>query len=405
MIPKMTLSRVRKVVALIASWAFFLILGYSLSSAAISKVIINRDVPQNRNLDFSLFWRVWDTLDASYFDKSQLDSSKMTYGAIKGMVAAIGDPYTVFLDPRENEVTQEDLSGNFEGVGIQIGFRGQQLAVVSPLPGTPAEKAGIRAGDFIIGIEDAKRNIDRGTVGITLPEAVQLIRGEAGTKVKLTLLREEKEDPIVVDVVRGNIDVPSVSLEFVGDDQNIAHVQVMKFGAETKKEWNDAVLEMLLHDNLSGIILDVRGNPGGYLQGAVDLSNDFMEANKLVVIEDRGDNKTQEFRTNGLGRLRQEKLVLLVDGGSASASEILVGALRDNLKTQIVGTTTFGKGTIQEPLYLDNGAGLHVTIARWLTPKKEWVNDVGLAPDIKIEDDLDTAQDEQLLAAIDLISS
>jgi len=403
MIPKITLPKVRKLIVVLTSWTFFFLLGYSIATSSVPEITINRESPKNRDLDFSLFWNIWDTLDANYYDNSQLDEANMIYGAIKGMVAAVGDPYTVFLTPRENEVTQEDLSGNFEGVGIQIGFRGQQLAVISPLPGTPAEEAGIKAGDYIVGIKDEEKEIERGTTGITLPEAVQLIRGRAGTKVNLTLLRGGSDEPIIVDVVRKNIDVPSVSLAFVGETRDIAHLRVMKFGAETKAEWDKAVLEILLLNNLSGVILDLRGNPGGYMQGAVDLSGDFMDANELVVIEDRGDDRTEELRTNGPGRLKSEKLVILADGGSASASEILAGALRENLGTDIIGMTTFGKGTIQEPMYLDSGAGLHVTIARWLTPKGNWVNDQGLLPDVEIEDNFDTPEDEQLAKAIDYL--
>ncbi|KKS77703.1 MAG: Carboxyl-terminal protease [Candidatus Woesebacteria bacterium GW2011_GWB1_43_14] len=403
MIPKLTLPKVRKLIVVLTSWTFFFLLGYSIAASSVPKITINRESPKNRDLDFSLFWNIWDTLDANYYDNSQLDEANMIYGAIKGMVAAVGDPYTVFLTPRENEVTQEDLSGNFEGVGIQIGFRGQQLAVISPLPGTPAEEAGIKAGDYIVGIKDEEKDIERGTTGITLPEAVQLIRGRAGTKVNLTLLRGGSDEPIIVDVVRKSIDVPSVSLAFVGETKDIAHLRVMKFGAETKAEWDKAVLEILLHNNLSGVILDLRGNPGGYLQGAVDLSGDFMDVNELVVIEDRGNAHTEELRANGPGRLKGEKLVILADGGSASASEILAGALRENLGTDIIGMTTFGKGTIQEPMYLDSGAGLHVTIAKWLTPKGNWVNDQGLLPDVEIEDDFDTPEDEQLAKAIDYL--
>jgi len=377
-----------------------------LNNTPLSSANLDRSVPENEDVEFSLFWQVWDTLEGRYFDKSKLNAHDMVYGSIKGMVAAVGDPYTVFLTPRENTVVQEDLKGNFEGVGIQIGFRGTNLAVVSPMPGTPADEAGIQAGDLIVGIKDEQKGIDRGTVGISLPEAVQAIRGPAGSIVTLTLIRDDEADPLFVDVERRAIEVPSVALEYVGEDQNIAHIQVLKFGAETTDEWNNAVLDVIKKRDLKGIIVDVRNNTGGYLQAAVDLASEFIEVGETVVIEDHGNGEKQSFAVERMGRLMKEPVVVLVNQGSASASEILAGALRDQIDAPLVGQTTFGKGTIQEPQQVEGGAGLHITIARWLTPSEFWVNEVGLEPDVIIENDPETAdQDEQLQAAIDKINS
>lgn len=407
----MTLSRARNILLIVASWILFLGLGYGVGTKQIEgsisdfSVTVDRSVPYDRNVDFSLFWKTWDTLEASYYDPEKLQPSDMVYGAIKGMVEAVGDPYTIFLTPRENTVIQEDLSGNFEGVGIQIGFRGKQLAVVAPLSGTPAEEAGIEAGDFIIAIKDEEKNIERGTMGITLPEAVQLIRGKAGSIVNLTLVRDEVEEPISVDVVRRSIEVPSVALKFIGEDENIAHIKVTKFGGETKGEWNKAVLETLQNRNLAGVILDVRGNPGGYLQGAIDLASEFLESGEVVVSEERGDKTKSDFFSEGQGRLKGQNLVILINEGSASASEILAGALQDNLGTTLIGKKSFGKGTIQEPMSLDNGAGLHITIAKWLTPNGTWVNEEGVKPDIEVEDDNETKEDEQLDTAVEVLAS
>jgi len=377
--------------------------GYQGSLAEFPKVTITRELPQDKkDLDFSLFWRVWDTINTSYFDKEKVIPANMVYGAIEGMVSALGDPYTVFLPPDKNRVVQEDLLGSFDGIGIQIGFKGNQLAVIAPLPNSPSEKAGIEAGDFIVGIKDEAKGIERGTVGISITDAVSAIRGPAGTIVTLTLLREGQEEPIVVDVVRESIDVPSVTLTFVGDDENIAQVRLLKFGGETEAEWEEAVIEILKKQSLKGIVLDLRNNPGGYLQGAVDIASEFMKTGRVVVIEERGEQKS-EYVVEKIGRFPNTPLVVLVNQGSASASEILAGALRDDKKVKLVGEKTFGKGTIQEPQQVDGGAGLHITVARWLTPSGVWVDGEGLTPDFELEDNGETDEDEQLQKGIELL--
>ncbi len=399
-------SNMRKVFLIFIA-VFVFSFGYALGDFRAGdgegvKVTINREIPPDKALDFSLFWDVWDILEEQYYDSSRLQETNMVYGAIKGMVASLGDPYTTFLTPSENNLVEEDMQGNFDGVGIQIGFRGTQLAVISPLPGTPAEQSGIEAGDFIVGIKDEERGIDRGTFGISLQEAVRVIRGPAGTKVTLMLLREGVSEPLMVDVIRGRIEVPSVTLSFEGEGESVAHVKLMKFGGETEREWNKVVSEILKKRNLKGIVLDMRGNPGGYLQGAVDLGSDFLEAGEVVVIEDRGKKK-YDYKVERRGRLIGENVVVLVDGGSASASEILAGALRDQLGTKIVGEATFGKGTIQERQEISGGVALHVTSAKWLTPNGIWINETGLEPDVVIEDNIETVEDEQLLEAMKLV--
>lgn len=384
---------------------FFGINGFYSSLKGFPKVTISRELPADKkNLDFSLFWRVWDTLYSKYYDKTKIVESNLVYGAIRGMVAAVGDPYTVFLPPSENKVVQEDLQGNFDGIGIQIGFKGSQLVVIAPLPSSPAEKAGIQAGDYIIAIKDEKKGINRGTQGISLPDAVEAIRGPKGTSVILALTREGEEKPFEKEIVRANIDVPSVTVEYVGDGSNIAHIRVLKFASETESEWENVVAELVKKPNLVGVIVDVRNNPGGYMQGAVDLASDFLESGRVVVIEEDGDGTKQEFKVEKLGRLRKMKTVILVNGGSASASEIFAGALRDDKGVNLVGDKTFGKGTIQEPQQINGGSGLHITIARWLTPKGTWVNGEGLRPDAEVKDDLNTPEDEQLQKAIELVS-
>ena len=404
---KVNFSAVRKIIlisilvgAIFTSGYFLGFNGFRLDSASFPKIKISRELPKNReDVDFSLFWRVWDTLESSYYDQSKIDTSRMVYGAISGLVASLGDPYTAFLPPEENKVVEEDLSGSFEGVGIQIGFKGKNLSVIAPLPGSPAEKAGVKAGDFIVGIKDDVKNIDTGTSGITLNDAVKIIRGKAGTKVTLLLLRDDSGEPIKVEVERAKLDVPSVIVSFI-EDEKIAHIKLLKFGADTDTEWSKAVLEVVSHrPEVSGVILDLRNNPGGYLQGSVDIAGEFLTRGSVVVIEDGGETKN-EFKTDRSGSFTNKRVVILVNGGSASASEILAGALSENKGYKLIGETTFGKGTIQEPLQLEKGSSLHITTAKWLTPKGVWVNDKGIEPDIKVEDKEDTTIDEQLQEAI-----
>lgn len=409
--PRFNLTKIRTVFAIVLSACILFLGGYYLGVNGYRanlenalKVKVDRVTPPEKNVDFSLFWRVWDTLGSKYFDKTKLVPSELVYGAIQGMVAAVGDPYTVFLKPSENKIVQEDLNGSFEGVGIQIGFRAARLVVIAPLAGSPAEKAGIRAGDFIIHIKDEAKDVDMGTGGIGLADAVAAIRGKAGTKVTLTLAREGNEEPIVVEIERARLDVASVTLEFVGEAKDIAHIRVIKFSSETQGEWGKIVTDVVKSQGVKDIIIDLRNNPGGYLQAAVDLASDFIDVGKTVVIEERSDGTKNEFKVERVAKLMKYNVVILVNEGSASASEILAGALRDQLGIKLLGTTSFGKGTIQEPIEINGGSGLHITTARWLTPKGIWVNEKGLDPDIKIEDDVNTQNDEQLEKAIETLN-
>lgn len=410
---KITLVTARKILI-----SFFIIVivfaaGYKIGYSGFKldpltgnpRVTISRTVPV-KNLDFSLFWQVWDTLNSSYYDKSKLSPANMVYGAIKGMVQAVGDPYTIFLPPSDNKISQEDLQGNFEGVGIQIGFKGTQLAVMAPLPDSPADKAGLKAGDLIVGIKDDAKKIDRSTTDMTLPDAVAAIRGTAGTKVSLAIVRTGVDKPFTVDLVREKINVPSVVVSYVGEREDIAQIKLLKFGGETTAEWQKGVNDIKSKSNIKGIILDLRNNPGGYLQAAVDLAGEFLPKGSVAVIEDKGNQDKTNFTTNvDNGVFVNYKVVVLVNGGSASASEILAGALRDDRKITLVGDKTFGKGTIQEPQDLVGGAGLHVTIAKWLTPSGVWVNEKGLEPDVKIQDNPNSKDDVQLQKAIEVLNN
>ncbi len=379
--------------------------GFVADLSSFPRVHVSREVPI-KDLDFTLFWKVWDRLGAQYFDKTKINQSKMVYGAIQGMVSSLGDPYTMFLPPDDNKITNENLQGDFDGVGIELGFKDTQLAVISPLPGSPAEKAGVKPGDLIVGIKDTAKNVDVTTDNITLAQAVTDIRGKSGTKVTLTLIRQGSDKPIVVDLIRDKINVPSVATTYVGDGNSIAHISILKFGGETMNEWQKAVTEVTSKKDIKGIIIDLRNNPGGYLQDSIDIAGEFVPKGTIAVIQQSADGTKNELRTEkSFGAFINSKVVVLVNGGSASASEILAGALRDDRKIQLIGDKTFGKGTIQEPEDLDNGAGIHITIAKWLTPNGTWVHGKGLEPDIKVSDNPDTKNDEQLDQAIKTVLS
>ena len=380
-------------------------------------VVYNQTAPVDTSgakADFSHFWVVWDKLSAEYVDKSALVPEKMVDGAISGMVAAAGDPYTVYLPPQQNKEAKEDLGGSFEGVGIQLGFKDGKLAVVSPLEGMPAVRAGVRAGDYIVHIKDDKKKVDRDTDGMSLPEAVRLIRGKKGTVVQLSLLRNGQKEPIKVDLVRNTIVVKSVEVMFLdrelseSERANIAWIKLSRFGDRTQSEWGEAISRIVNNESrITGIVLDLRNNPGGYLEGAVQIAGEFLTPGKLVVAQQYGDGSKIESKVGRNGSLLKIPLVVVVNKGSASASEILAGALQDYKRAKIVGEKSFGKGSVQQPEDFADGSGLHVTVARWLRPSGEWIDKKGITPDFEVKyeasDSAELKDDLQLVKSIDLL--
>lgn len=358
--------------------------------------VSSRQIPKSTAADFGLFWTVWDKLNEQYVDKSKLVPEKMVEGAISGLVSSLEDPYTVFLPPPQNKEAKDELGGAFEGVGIQLGFKSDRLAVVAPLEGTPAKKAGVKAGDLIVRIKD------QSTQGMTLPEAVSLIRGPKGTQVELTLSREGAGEPIKVNLTRDTILVKSVTVEF---KDNVAILKLNRFGDRTQDEWNEAVSKIQgSRSKVQGIVLDLRNNPGGYLDGAVYMAGEFLAPGKVVVTQQSGDGTKESRRVDRNGRLIGTKLVVLINEGSASAAEILAGALQDYKRAVIVGLKSFGKGSVQQPEDFPNGAGLHVTIAKWLRPSGQWIDKTGIKPDVEVKmDDKDESNDLQLKKAMELL--
>lgn len=355
--------------------------------------------PQAQDIDFKLFWQTWDLVSKEYVDKKAVDPQKMYYGAIQGMVSALGDPYTVFLPPEAQKSTKEELGGSFEGVGIQLGFsKEKRLVVIAPLQGTPADKVGIKAGDLILKIDD------KDTTQISLPEAVSLIRGPKNTQVNLEIFHEGDKKPKSVTLTRDTIIVKSVefSKHTTPGGKVIAYIKLSRFGEKTTQEWEKAV-----SDSLSiapaGVILDVRNNPGGFLDGSVYIGSEFISSGNIV-IQENSQGKKIEYKVNRNGKLLKLPLVVLINKGSASASEIVAGAIQDYKRGELVGDQSFGKGTIQEAEEMPEGTGIHITKAKWLTPNGRWIHNKGLTPDVLVEQQSeDPTVDDQLNKALEVL--
>lgn len=345
---------------------------------------------------------VLNRLKKDYLKPEDIDAKKLMYGAAEGMTASLGDPYTAYFPPTENQRSKEDLKGEFGGIGIQLGFVEKTLAVMSPIKDTPAMKAGLKAGDLILKIVDDKNSVNKDTAGISLEEAVNLIRGEVGTEVKLTVFSEGEKESREVAIVRGIINVPSTELEWL-DNGKVAVIRVNKFGEKTLPEWKGFV-DQIIAKKASGVILDLRNNPGGYLQRAVDLASEFVADG--VIVKQRDRNKTETLTVDRKGRLIGMPMVVLVNRGSASASEILAGALRERIGTKLVGEKSFGKGTVQEAQEIGDGSSLHVTIAEWLLPSGKNIHKEGLMPDVEVKfvyDEKNPKADNQMDKALEVL--
>ena len=370
--------------------------------------------------DFNQFWTVLEKLEENYYDKKAIEPQKIINGAISGMVNSLDDPYTVYLPPKQNTDFKQGLAGKFEGIGAELGMKEKQIVVVAPLDGSPAEKAGIKPADEILKVNDEF------TAGWTLNQAVEKIRGDKGTPVRLTVLHKGAERPVEIKIIRDTIQVKSLvsSTKKIKDieaikmspllkqhaNEEVIYLRLSQFGDTTNNEWlqmtNKIDRDLKTNKNIKGIVLDLRNNPGGYLQDAVYIASEFIKSGTAVMQEDKNLER-QSYPVSGKGLLTNVPVVVLINKGSASASEIVSGALRDHKRAKLVGETSYGKGTIQEAEDLGNqGAGLHVTIAKWLTPNGTWVGDgkkgSGLKPDVVVEvDNKDQSHDAQLEKAIE----
>lgn len=389
-----------------------------------SVVVTNKEAPEGlKPVDFSLFWNVWSKLESNYYDKTKLDPQKMLNGAITGLTQSLEDPYTMFLPPKQNTNFKDGLAGQFSGIGAELGTKDKQIIVIAPLDQSPAQRAGIAAGDMILKVDGES------TIDWTLPFTVDKIRGPKGTSVVLTILHKDSQKPQDIKIVRDIITVKSVTgwiknikyqksniknpIEILEENEKcencskIAYVRLSQFGDSTNSDWVNIIskfdLQMQGDSSIRGLIIDLRNNPGGYLTDAEFVASEFLPLGAKVVSEDpcNHQNCTRTVNRRGLLTNPNVKVFVLINKGSASASEIVGGALRDNKRAILIGETSFGKGTIQEASDLGNGAGIHITVAKWLTPNGTWVNGTGLKPDIEVLlDAKDPSRDTQLEKAV-----
>lgn len=349
----------------------------------------------SQDVDFNLFWDTWKLVKGKYYDKN-IGDAQLFYGALQGLVDSLGDPYSIFMTPQGAADFEEELKGNFEGIGAEIGIRNSQLTILSPLPDSPALKAGLRGKDSVLKIDS------RETTDLSLDKAVSLIRGPKGTTVVLTIFREGFSEPKEISIVRDQITVKSLTWEF---KDKAAIIKVRQFNDDTMPLFNDAIVDILNHGETKGVILDLRYNPGGYLDSAVEMSAEWVDG-ELVVFEKLRDGGKIEYKGKKKARLADYKTVVLVNGGSASGSEIVAGALKDWKKAQIVGEKTFGKGSVQDVVSLSDGSSVKLTVAKWFTPLGTSIQDEGIGPDIEVkmtDDDFDKFLDPQMDKALAII--
>jgi carboxyl-terminal processing protease len=376
-------------------------LGYS-NRPAIQKitVLFNKETAgKPAQVDFSPFWAGWNVVQSKYVGRSNLDYQKMVWGAIEGMVGALDDPYSVFFPPKEAEIFETGVKGEFGGVGIEIDIRDKMLTVITPLKNTPAYNAGIKAGDKILKINTVS------TQGMTLDEAVFLIRGIKGTEVALTILSEGEEEPREVKLIRDTIQIPILDTE--KKENGIFVIKLYNFSQNSPEIFKNALREMIVSENYK-LILDLRGNAGGYLEASVDIASWFLPIGKVVAREDFGNGKETIFRSRGYDVFKNLPFVILINQGSASASEILAGALQEHKIATLVGEKSFGKGSVQELVPITDNTSLKITIARWLTPNGKSISENGLDPDIEIKmtkEDALANRDPQMEKAVEILNN
>ena len=357
-------------------------------------------------VDTTMYWDVWDILRSKYVDSSEVTTQDMMYGSIKGLVNSYDDPATVFLTPEETEEFNATSEGKyFQGIGAELGYENGNIIVVTPLDGSPAKAAGIRAGDYILAVDDVEVKAED-----TVYDVVARIRGEEGTKVKLKILHKGASKAIELTIERKQITVASMKVELI-EDKSIALFRVNRFTDASYSAWVeewDAKVKEIKASGVKKVILDLRGNPGGYFDAAIYAADDILPGGYTISMQQDGNGKIDKYESKDGGNLTNVKLVVLVDGGSASASEILSGALQQAKRATVVGEKTYGKGTAQNVLDLSDGSSLHITTLKWLLPNGDWLNKENpITPDVVVEftdEDFVAGRDPQLIKAIQQIN-
>jgi carboxyl-terminal processing protease len=374
-----------------------------INRPAIDKVvgITNKETEVTTTADFSPFWKVWNEMNNKSLTVSKISDQDKVYGAISGLVSSLNDPYSVFFPPTEAKSFEDQISGNFDGIGLEVGMKDKVLTVIAPLKGTPAYSAGIQSGDEILKIDKTA------TTNLSIDDAVNLMRGPKGTTVTLTIYRQGEQQPRVIPITRDTINIPTLNTNARKD--GIFVITLYSFDANSANLFRGA-MQQFANSGDNKLILDLRGNPGGYLDAAVDMASWFLPGDKTVVTEDYGTKQSPDvFKSKGYNIFTNKlKMVVLIDGGSASASEILSGALRDNGVAKLVGAQSFGKGSVQEVVNITPDTILKITVARWLTPDGTSISEKGLTPDYPVaitQQDLDAKIDPQMDKAVQLLSN
>jgi len=350
--------------------------------------------------DFSVFWEAWHLVESHFFGDLP-DMQHMTWGAIRGALTTLDDPHTTFLEPQPRRREKEDLSGRFGGIGAAVSQDEEGRIVLDPMPDLPAEKAGIQKGDILLQVDDTEL-----TPEMTVDQAVSLIRGEIGTVVRLTLRREGQAEPIVFEIERQEIPSDSVEWRMLEEAPGVGYIRIMLFSSRTAKELDKALAE-LKSRGATQLIVDLRGNGGGLFDSAIDVTSRFL-ADGAVVYQVEKDSQEQAFNARPGSGVETRPVVLLVDGGTASASEIVAGALQDRGRAILVGQRTYGKGSVQQVFDLSDGSSVHITASKWLTPNRRQIDGYGLAPDVEVpisDEDRNQGRDPQLERAIEELGS
>lgn len=391
----------------VAGISFFLGAGYAskyTGDGNVGSPLFAGTVLPPQGVDFGPLWKAWQVLEDKYVPSgtsTAITSEDMVWGAVEGLAASFNDPYTVFLPPTDNAIFSDDISGNFEGVGMEIGMRNGFLTVIAPLKGTPADRAGILSGDTVIRIDGVS------TDSLTIDESVKLIRGKKGTPVTLTIAREGEGEFLEIEIIRDVIDIPTINT--INRTDGIFVIELYNFSAVSSNLFREGLREFV-ESGKNKLILDLRGNPGGFLEASVDMASWFLPAGEVILSENFGGNSEPiVHRSKGHDIFNDNlEMVILIDRGSASASEILAGALSEHGVATLVGENTFGKGSVQELVEITNDTSLKVTIARWLTPLKTTISENGLAPDIEVTmtfEDIEAALDPQFDKAVEILLS
>lgn len=403
-----TLISIGFVIVLIGTFYFGFVSGKSQTVEASKMQVISQSLngakDKPNQVDFTLFWKVWNTVNEKFVQTHKATTTTDTdriYGAIKGMVDSMGDPYTTFFPPQAATVFETEIEGNFEGVGIEMGIKDDTLVAISALKNSPAEKSGVKSGDKIIKIDN------QSTKDMTIDQATKLIRGKKGTVVTFSIIRGDSPTPVEISITRDVINLPTLDANF-DQKTNIFTIRLYSFSAQSASLFRNALRDFV-SSRSNKLILDLRGNPGGFLDAAVDMASWFLPPGKVIVREDYGQGKPETIeRSRGYNIFSDRlQMIILIDGGSASASEILAGALSEQGRAKLVGTNSFGKGSVQEYIKVTSDTALKVTIARWLTPNGKSISDGGLTPDVEVKltpDNIKAGQDLQMQKAIELLS-